>query len=158
MPPEPIIIELPGEAPITIRHLVLDFTGTLSKDGQLLPGVAERLTQLAQRVRITVLSADTFGTAREALAGLSGVEVQIVATGAAKARRVSQLGAAHVAAIGNGRNDAPVLQMAALSIAVIGPEGAAGDLLGEADVVVTSILDALDLLIHPLRLKATLRD
>jgi hypothetical protein len=38
----------------------------------------------------------------------------------------------------------------------VGKEGAAGEALRKADVVVTSILDALDFLLKPLRQKATL--
>jgi soluble P-type ATPase len=41
---------------------------------------------------------------------------------------------------------------------VIGPEGAAADLIAAADVVTRDIRDALDLVADPLRLKATLRD
>jgi GTP-binding protein EngB required for normal cell division len=40
----------------------------------------------------------------------------------------------------------------------IGPEGASAELLLVADVVVRDVLDALDLITNPLRLKATLRD
>jgi soluble P-type ATPase len=40
---------------------------------------------------------------------------------------------------------------------VIGREGTAAALLGAADVVVTRIEDALDLLLDPRRLVATLR-
>jgi len=47
---------------------------------------------------------------------------------------------------------------AGLKIAIIGPEGASAELVRVADVVVCDIRDALDLIIHPLRLKATLRD
>jgi soluble P-type ATPase len=50
-----------------------------------------------------------------------------------------------------------MLKNAALSIAVIGPEGTAGDALREAKVVAANPLSALDLLLHPVRLKATLR-
>ena len=46
---------------------------------------------------------------------------------------------------------------AALSVAVIGPEGAHGRLLSDADVCVTSINDGLDLLLKPKRLIASLR-
>ena len=46
---------------------------------------------------------------------------------------------------------------AALSIAVMGEEGAYGKLIAETDVCVTSILDGLDLLENPKRLIATLR-
>jgi soluble P-type ATPase len=51
-----------------------------------------------------------------------------------------------------------MMEVAGLSVAVVGPEGAAGALLGAADVVTRDIVDALDLLANPLRLKATLRD
>jgi soluble P-type ATPase len=137
--------------------MVLDYTGTLSLDGALLPGVAERLAILSQSLPITVLTADTFGTAESQLRVLP-VQVRLVRTGAEKADIVKRLGPESVIAIGNGRNDVPMMELAGLAIAVIGPEGAAGEVLRVADVVVRDILDALDLVSHPLRLKATLRD
>ncbi len=155
-PPSGLPLELGDGDCHTITKLVLDFTGTLSRDGALLPGVAERLRTLAKHVTITVMTADTFGTARQALAALP-VEVVVIATGGDKARLVTALGAPTVAAIGNGTNDVPMIRRAALGIAVIGPEGAAGALVRDADIVVSNILDALDLLLHPLRVKATLR-
>ena len=60
-------------------------------------------------------------------------------------------------AIGNGRNDGPMLKAAALGIALVQQEGGAVETLLSADIVSTSILDALDLLSHPQRLVATLR-
>lgn len=51
-----------------------------------------------------------------------------------------------------------MMAIAGLSIAVIGPEGAAGEILPAADVVVTHIHHALDLILNQLRLKATLRE
>jgi soluble P-type ATPase len=60
-------------------------------------------------------------------------------------------------AVGNGRNDRLMLQESALGIAVILNEGAAMQTLLCADVVCTDIVAALQLLIHPLRLTATLR-
>ncbi len=62
-----------------------------------------------------------------------------------------------VVAIGNGRNDRMMLDAAALGIAVCGAEGAAAETLEAADIVVGRIVDALDLLLHPKRLVATLR-
>ena len=70
--------------------LVLDYTGTLSLDGVLLPGVAEHLTALAGSIRVTVLTADTFGKAKSQLAGLP-VDVRIVQTGQDKAEFVKKL-------------------------------------------------------------------
>ena len=70
---------------------------------------------------------------------------------------VAELGRSNTVCIGNGRNDRLMLQAAALSIAVIGPEGAALDTLHAAAVITPDIRAALDLLLHPLRLAATLR-
>ena len=75
----------------------------------------------------------------------------------AKAARVEEIGAERTVAIGNGRNDRLMLARAALGIAVVLGEGAASEAIRAADVVCTSILDALDLLTHPQRLIAVLR-
>jgi soluble P-type ATPase len=50
-----------------------------------------------------------------------------------------------------------MLKEAAIGIAVVGPEGASAAALQQADVVTRSIIDALDLLLNPRRLVATLR-
>jgi len=60
-------------------------------------------------------------------------------------------------AVGNGANDAQMLEAAALGIAVLGKEGLAVDALGVADVVVPRIADALEQLLKTPRLVATLR-
>jgi soluble P-type ATPase len=75
----------------------------------------------------------------------------------AKVIYLEHLGPANSAAIGNGRNDALMLKQAALGIAVVQTEGAATAALLAAEIVTPGIIDALDLLIHPDRLKATLR-
>ena len=62
-----------------------------------------------------------------------------------------------VVAIGNGRNDEALVDAAELSIVVIGDEGCAARTLAVADIVCTNIRDALDLLLTPARLVATLR-
>jgi P-type E1-E2 ATPase len=150
-------IERPPLPNLFLTDLFLDFTGTLALDGTLLPGVAERLTAIAKCLRVTVATADTFGTAQEALRGLP-LNVRVVLTGLEKATLVRDAGPERVVAIGNGRNDVPMFKEAALRIAVMGSEGAAAELIEAADVVVNDVRDALDLLLHPLRLKATLRE
>ncbi|MGD2120133.1 MAG: HAD hydrolase family protein [Gemmatimonadota bacterium] len=152
----PINLQLPSGGR-TFHGLILDFTGTLSLDGILLPGVASRLQALSRSLQITVLTADTFGTAKETLAGLP-LEVRLIRDGAEKAEAVASLDPGGIIAIGNGRNDVAMLAAAELGIAILGPEGVASELLTAADVVVSDINDALDLILHPLRLKATLRD
>ena len=75
----------------------------------------------------------------------------------AKLNYIEGLGADKVVAIGNGANDAGMLEKAALGIFVIGPEGSAVETLLKADVVVQNIGAALELLIYSKRLIATLR-
>jgi hypothetical protein len=54
-------------------------------------------------------------------------------------------------------NDSAMLQRCALGILVIGPEGSAVEALLKAKVIVPDICSALDLLLYPKRLMATLR-
>jgi soluble P-type ATPase len=152
-----IEVSLPGQGALTFDYLVLDFTGTLSRGGRLLGGVCERLTALSGALRIIVMTADTRGTAATELADLP-VEVRLVKSGTDKAALVQQLGPARVVAIGNGRNDVAMVQLAAIGIAVLGDEGTAGELIRVADIVAPNIAAALDLLRDPLSLVATLRE
>jgi soluble P-type ATPase len=154
-----IEVTIAGAQSLKLEHLVSDFNGTLALDGALLPGVAERLRELARRVTIHVVTADTFGLADR---GLSGLPVRLAVLSRsphaeAKQRYARDLGALRCAAIGNGRNDALLLATVALGIAVIQGEGAAAQTLATADVVAPDIRVALDLLLNPLRLGATLR-
>ena len=150
---------IPGFGALRLQHLVLDYNGTLALDGRLLPSVRPRLRALALLVSVHVVTADTFGTVERALRGLP-CEVVMFASGrqdAAKARYVRALGARRTACIGNGRNDRLMLCVARLGIAVFGGEASAAAALAAADVVAPSIEVALDLLLKPLRLTATLR-
>lgn len=152
-----IEVTIPGRNALQLRSLLLDFNGTLACDGSLLPGVDARLIHLRDRLTIEVMTADTFGTAQRVLAP-TGIPCTVIRNRRDKAARVAALGPDSVVAIGNGRNDAEMLESAALAIAVVGPEGLAGDVLKAADVIVPSIVAALDLLVMPERLVATLRD
>ncbi len=147
---------VPGAGLVEARRLLLDLNGTVAEGGRLRPGVAPRLRRLARRMAIAVLTADTFGTAARALGPLP-VELWTVRTGRDKARLCRGWARDGVVAIGNGRNDAGMLEEAALGIAVLGPEGMAAGLWRSADVVVARVEDALDLLLDPRRLAATLR-
>jgi soluble P-type ATPase len=152
-------IDIPGFKNLSLEHLVLDFNGTLAVDGKLMLGVFERLRALTAQVEIHVVTADTFGHAKEALEGLKVVLTVLAPAHQAEAKRtfVEELGPDRVVAIGNGRNDRLMLQVAALSMAVSSLEGTAMESLMAADLYVPSVQDALDLLISPLRLIATLR-
>ena len=154
-----IEINIPGFCHLQLAHLVLDYNGTLAIDGHLIPQVGKKLTKLSHDLHIHVLTADTFGLAKTGLAGLP-LDLTIAPPedqAETKQAFVSSLGAEQVVAIGNGRNDGPMLQAAALGIALVQLEGGAVETLVSADIVSTSILDALDLFSHPKRLVATLR-
>ena len=153
-----IHLDIPGWGVLELEHLVLDLNGTMALDGEALAGVPERLAALSESLAVHLVTADTQGQAA-AIAGQLGVRLVLVAPGAEadqKRSLVERLGAERVMAIGNGANDARMLQAAALGIAVLGPEGLAGEAWRAADVV-AGIHEALDLLLHPRRLVATLR-
>ena len=42
-----IEIQIPGDKDYKLEHLVLDYNGTLARDGQVLPGVREAVRALA---------------------------------------------------------------------------------------------------------------
>jgi P-type E1-E2 ATPase len=151
-----VTVQVPGREALSLAHLVLDVNGTLTDRGTLVEGVPERLVRVAGRLHVHLLSADTFGTLA-AVASELGASAETIATGDDKAAFVRSLGAESCATIGNGANDAAMLEAAALGIAVVGPEGAAGAAVRAADVVCGSILDALDLLLDERALIATLR-
>ncbi|MGC8790802.1 MAG: HAD hydrolase family protein, partial [Desulfurella sp.] len=67
------------------------------------------------------------------------------------------IGLSNLVAIGNGKNDSLMLKYAKLGICVIGKEGANIEALQNSDIVVCDIVSALELLLYPKRLIATLR-
>jgi soluble P-type ATPase len=72
-------------------------------------------------------------------------------------KTLDALGRDRCAVIGNGANDVLALEAAAIGFAVLGPEGASAAALRVADIVCASAADALDLLLDPEALAATLR-
>jgi len=142
-----------------LRYLVLDVNGTVAVDGRLVEGVAWRLAELHRSVEVHMLTADTQGRQQviDAQLGMKAMRITPEDEAAQKASLVRELGGEGVCAIGNGANDAEMLGEAKLAIAVLGEEGLAMETLNAADVVVPHVNAALDLLLNPLRLVATLR-
>jgi soluble P-type ATPase len=152
-------LNIPGRDTIRIENLVLDYNGTMAQDGEPKPGCLERLRRLAGSVAVHVVTADTFGKVAASLADET-FTVEILPPGRqdeAKAAYVRALGLKVTAAVGNGANDQRMLKEAVLGVAVVCGEGAAGAAVRNADVVFTDINDALDALLQPRRLAATLR-
>jgi soluble P-type ATPase len=154
-----IEVEIPGLTKFHFAHLVLDVNGTIAKDGQLIQGVAELLADLRSKLNIHLITADTHGNQEniDRRLSLAAVRIPTQDQAMAKLKYIKRLGADKAAAIGNGANDSAMLGEAALGICVIGPEGSAVQALLKADVVVPDICAALELLLYPKRLIATLR-
>jgi P-type E1-E2 ATPase len=152
-------IAIPGHETISLRHALFDVNGTLALDGVLLEGVSERLTLIRQHLEVHMITANTHGK-QGAIDAELGLTARLMTPGDERFQKavfLQELGPAQTVAIGNGSNDAWMIRAAAVGIAVLGPEGLSQDALQAADMVVPSILDALDLLLNPRRIVATLR-
>ena len=102
-----IEIDIPGYRNLRLEHLVLDYNGTMACDGQLIDGVEEMLESLSAQIQIHVLTADTFGGVKSALAG-TPCQLSILPPArqdVGKLDYVQRLGAEQTVCIGSGRND-----------------------------------------------------
>ena len=154
-----IEIDVPGDRKLQLKHIVLDYNGTIACDGKLIENVKKNLVVLADHLQVHILTADTFGKAHDVFENLD-CRLSILSPEAqdiGKLNYIETLGAENVVCVGNGRNDRLMLEKSALGIAVIMEEGAAAETVAAADVVCTHIVSALQLLLNPLRLIATLR-
>jgi P-type E1-E2 ATPase len=154
-----IELSIPGRGLIELEHLVCDVNGTLALDGQLLDGVARALTDLRDRLQLHLLTADTHGRQEliDRQLNVKAIRLQMGEESQQKADYVRRLGADQVVAIGQGANDAGMLECARLGICVLSDEGTAIQTLLAADLVVPNIHTALEIIEKPLRLVATLR-
>ena len=155
-----IEITLPGRnKTLILKNLLLDLNGTLTNAGVLSAGVKDRIEKLKEQLDIYLLTADTYGTGKvisEEL-GITLIKVDEINGGEDKKSFLQQLHGQTSVAVGNGYNDTLMLDEAALSIIIMGQEGCAISAWLKADIAVTNILDALDLLLNPVRIVATLR-
>lgn len=141
-----LTVDIPGSEPLRLDYLVLDVNGTITDRAALIDGVEERARRLREALEVKLLSADTFGNL-DAIAERLGLAAERISGGDEKRAYLERLGAERCAAIGNGGNDEPMLRVARLGIAVIGPEGASAISVSAADVVCGSIVSALDLVL-----------
>ena len=154
-----IKIQLPGRKTLELKHLVMDFNGTMACDGELLPGIDIILEKLSKSLTIHVITADTFGDAQTKCTNLP-VKISILPEGdqdKGKYNFIKSLGLSNTVTMGNGKNDRLMLKYSEIGIALIQDEGASTDALLSADIICKSIISALNLLTNPKRLIATLR-
>ena len=154
-----ISFEIPGRGNFQITNLVLDVNGTIAVNGNLIKGVTERLQELTKYLNIHILTANTHGKQHliDKELNLSSHIIPAGREAEMKAEFVEKINAQSVVAMGNGSNDALMLKKASIGIAVLGEEGLSIDALVNADIIVNTPLEGLDLLLNKNRLIATLR-
>jgi len=153
-----ITIQRPGQNNLEIDSILLDFEGTLVSDRRVHPKTKDKINLLSKRTKIYILTKGEKEGVEEAL---KKVKAEIVYLDEGKSSQqkldlLRQLGVSRTVAIGNGVDDAPMMEEAGFSLCVIGKEGTFSETMKKADVVFMNILDALDFLLKPLRQKATL--
>lgn len=155
-----ISVPIPGWGELSIEYLMVDFNGTAALDGKLKKDVKDVIDKISRYIKVFIITADTYDTVDSELgaSSVTFIKVNKNSSGEEKAKVVRELGPEKIVAIGNGANDAAMLKEAALGIAVVGEEGCATALIKEADLVVTDVMKAFGLIVHPERLVASLRD
>jgi soluble P-type ATPase len=154
-----IRMDIKGFGKADISHIVLDYNGTLALDGKVMPGVLERLEELAMNANVHVITADTFGIVRSELKG-ANASVRVLSggdEGLEKLDFLEGLGPDGCIAIGNGRNDELMVEGARIGMCIMGREGCSPRTLASSDAVFQDIIDALDAILNEKRLVATLR-
>ncbi len=154
-----IKVEIPGKGELELKYVVFDVNGTLAVDGQLLPGVPELLNNLKDHLEIHLLTADTHGKQAEidSILNLKAVRIEPGGEARQKADYVDNIGPNNTVAVGQGANDSLMLKSAVIGICTFSAEGSALDTLLASDLVVPDIQSALEILLNPIRLKASLR-
>lgn len=152
-------LDIPGFGPVEAEYLVMDLNGTLGLEGVPDEGVIRRLRELSGTLKLIVVTADTHGHARD-LPTDFGLGIEKLTPGNEDEQKktfVQEIGSDRTITLGNGSNDALMLKASRIGICVIGEEGASLKGMANADIVVHHIHHALDLLLKPKRLLATLR-
>jgi len=153
-----ITIQRPGQEPLEIDSILLDFEGALASDRRVHPKVKDKINLLSKRAKIYILTKEEKEHAKEVLKKVKA-EIICLMEGTSSQRKLDllrQLGASRTVAIGNGADDVPMIEEAGFGICVLGKEGTFSETIKKADVVFMNMLDALDFLLKPLRQRATL--
>ncbi len=155
-----VILDIPGKGKMTIENVVLDFNGTIAYDGTIKNGIREKIEKMHEMgINIYILTADTYHQAAEQCKDMPvTLEIFDVDNAALSKREiVNNIDSKVTMTIGNGNNDVEMFEESILSVAVIGDEGCAVKAIFAADIITNNIDDAIDLILNPHRIKATLR-
>jgi soluble P-type ATPase len=148
---------IPGQGELEIKTIILDLNGTLAVGGVIPEGVKERVSHLKELgFQILFFTGNTRNDADELAADLQ-VEWKLAKSAAEKREAALMLEPETCASIGNGLIDLELMKTVKLRIVTLQAEGVHVQTLVNSDIVVPTILDALDLFIDEQRLIATLR-
>ncbi len=146
-----------GVGEIELTTIILDLNGTIALNGQIVDGVEDRVKKLKELgYEIHLFTGDQRGNAALQAARL-GIEVQVATTSDEKEKLTVKLDTEKTVAIGNARIDIGTFKPCKLRIGTLQSEGIHVGILEHIDVLVPSIIDALDLLINESSFNATMR-
>lgn len=152
-----MIYNIPGQGELELRTVILDLNGTISVAGSVPAGVEERIGQLKTLgLKFVLFTGNTRNDADQLSKDL-GIKWKLAKSGEDKRNLVLGLEPEHCVSIGNGLIDLELMKAVKLRIVTLQAEGVHVQTLLNSDIVVPNINDALDLLIDPQRLIATLR-
>ncbi|MDY6839191.1 MAG: hypothetical protein SWH78_14595 [Thermodesulfobacteriota bacterium] len=153
---KPIVI--PGHGSFELENVVLDLNGTITESGEFIPGVVEGFEALSRAgFRIFVLSGDTKGTLAQTFKDFPYIQAVLTEKAQDKRTFVESIGPERTVCVGNGNIDVEMFKVARLSLCTIQGEGSSKKAMLEADIVVTHIKHAMEILLDPHKLIATLR-
>lgn len=152
-----MIYEVPGVGSLVLKTIILDLNGTLTVKGVIVEGVKERLAKLKELgYQILFFTGNTRNNADE-IADSLGIQWILAETGIQKRDEALKLDPNTCVSIGNGLIDLELMKVVKLRIVTQQAEGVHTQTLLNSDIIIPSILDALDLLIDSVTLIATLR-
>ena len=154
-----MIVEIPGFKKVDVKNVVFDYNGTLAKDGKLKDSTKELLKKVCEKFTVFVITADTFGSVQKELKDFN-LNIKILHSDnhtKEKESFIKSFKDGDVVSFGNGNNDALMLKASSISIAIIEGEGCSKEALLNSTLICKDIDDAINLLLNPKRLIATLR-
>jgi len=153
-----MIYSIPEIKDIEINTIVLDLNGTLSVNGVIPEDVKEALKELKDRgFRILLFTGDQRGTAANLCADL-GINFVKCRNAYEKEQAFhDKCSLEKTAAIGNARIDIGTFKQAKISIATLQAEGIHAGIIEHVDVIVPTVLDALNFFLDEHTLCATMR-
>ncbi|MFA7194022.1 MAG: HAD hydrolase family protein [Candidatus Paceibacterota bacterium] len=152
-----MIYKIPGVGDLELKTIILDLNGTLTVKGRIPDGIDDRIVALKNRgYRILFFTGNTRGNA-DKIASKLGIEWILAENGIAKRDEALKLEPETCVAIGNGLIDLELMKVVKLRIVTLQAEGVHTQTFLNSDIVIPTIINALDFLIEPEILIATLR-